>query len=508
LGIECPVCDEVLLAPTEIAALGHAEKILEAVAPTCEETGLTEGKWCTVCEEILVAQETINAKGHTEKIIPKIEPTVGASGYTEGIMCATCDVVFIAPREISLLSMELNDSSVAGLISGELTFNQLNGEFDLYYADSNKRRLGYYNSLASFTSEESNNTLSFENLIIPNNCKYIIADGDGSYDYFVEISDEFLLGEKKFTYSSLSDIHVNYGHYFGNALNFLDEYGEIDFVAISGDISDGGESDLAWYRETIKDRLYKVYASAGNHDAGYNYSFDNEARKALWLKYVNENKASDLEVVDIAENLIDFVYAPTKNDNTVFVFLSQTYYRYPNNPRADEYVLLKEEQISWLEGVLEKYKDKTVLLYLHTFLSDPDGEQDDAVGNIVSNSGTTYSLHFPKGSADEVAFRALMKKYKNVVYFSGHSHWMFDMEKYNENLHVSNFDGEYCYMVHNPSVCTPRYTSDNTSGMSDKRGVNSEGWIVEIYDDVMILIPVDFISKVFYTEYMKIIPLT
>jgi hypothetical protein len=404
--------------------------------------------------------------------------------------------------------MELNDSSVAGLISGELTFNQLSGEFDLYYADSNKRRLDYYDSLASFTSEESNNTLSFENLIIPNNCKYIIADGDGSYDYFVEISDEFLLGEKKFTYSSLSDIHVNYGKYFDNALDFLDKYGEIDFVAISGDISDGNESDLAWYRETIRERLYKVYASAGNHDAGYNYSFDNEARKALWLKYVNENKASDLEVVDIAENLIDFVYAPTKNDDTVFVFLSQTYYRYPSNPRADEYVLLKEEQISWLEGVLEKYKDKTVLLYLHTFLSDPDGEQDDAVGNLVSNSGTTYSLHFPKGSADEVAFRALMKKYKNVVYFSGHSHWMFDMEKYNENLHVSNFDGEYCYMVHNPSVCVPRYVYESGGGISDAKGRKSEGWIVEIYDDVMILIPVDFFSEVFYTKYMKIIPLT
>jgi len=54
-----------LCGVTEGEALGHTEAITEAVAATCTETGLTEGKHCSVCKEILVAQETVAALGHS-----------------------------------------------------------------------------------------------------------------------------------------------------------------------------------------------------------------------------------------------------------------------------------------------------------------------------------------------------------------------------------------------------------------------------------------------------------
>ena len=81
------------------------------------------------------------------------------------------------------------------------------------------------------------------------------------------------------------------------------------------------------------------------------------------------------------------------------------------------------------------------------------------------------------------------------------------MEIYNENLNYSNFDNEYCHMVHVPSVCEPRWIGENDTRRTSKTGVASEGWIIEVYDEAIILIPVDFITEVFYTEYMKIIPL-
>lgn len=62
-------------------------------------------------------------------------------------------------------------------------------------------------------------------------------------------------------------------------------------------------------------------------------------------------------------------------------------------------------------------------------------------------------------------------------------------------------------MVHVPSVCSPRWIGENDIRREDKMGKASEGWIVEVHDEAIVLIPVDFLAEVFYTEYIKIIPL-
>ena len=48
-----------------VDALGHTEVVDAAVAATCTEAGLTEGKHCSVCNEVLVAQTAVDALGHT-----------------------------------------------------------------------------------------------------------------------------------------------------------------------------------------------------------------------------------------------------------------------------------------------------------------------------------------------------------------------------------------------------------------------------------------------------------
>ena len=59
----CCHCEDFYI-DNYVDALGHKEVINSAVAPTCNETGKTQGKYCSVCNEVLIAQETVEAIGH------------------------------------------------------------------------------------------------------------------------------------------------------------------------------------------------------------------------------------------------------------------------------------------------------------------------------------------------------------------------------------------------------------------------------------------------------------
>ena len=105
-GKHCSVCDEVLVAQQIVDALGHTEVIDEAFAPTCTETGLTEGKHCSVCGEVLVEQEVLDALGHTEVIDEAVAPTCTTTGLTEGSHCSICGVVLVAQEIIPAVEVD------------------------------------------------------------------------------------------------------------------------------------------------------------------------------------------------------------------------------------------------------------------------------------------------------------------------------------------------------------------------------------------------------------------
>ena len=99
-GKHCSVCNTVLVKQETVPATGHTVVTDAAIAPTCTETGLTEGKHCSVCNTVLKAQEVIPATGHTEVTDAAVAPTCTESGKTEGKHCSVCNKILVMQEEI------------------------------------------------------------------------------------------------------------------------------------------------------------------------------------------------------------------------------------------------------------------------------------------------------------------------------------------------------------------------------------------------------------------------
>ena len=95
-----------------VAKLGHAEVIDEAVAPTCDNAGLTEGKHCSRCDTVLIEQVTLAALGHNY-VFMQVPDEDGVYGY----VCTKC---YGVDRYVRYVTYEEFDDENDGVDADEI----------------------------------------------------------------------------------------------------------------------------------------------------------------------------------------------------------------------------------------------------------------------------------------------------------------------------------------------------------------------------------------------------
>lgn len=299
---------------------------------------------------------------------------------------------------------------------------------------------------------------------IPQNVAFPVSKKIGVYDLAGKEIDSFPLyglqfpdaGKKIYSFGALSDIHIGVDTSrddFKAALSYLND--AVDFVCISGDLVHGG-SDVALEQSIIyKDIVdnyatIPVYACAGNHDGAY---------------------VANVESVITSYTGQPLYYSLVQGDD-VFIFVGDV--------SSSEGQLFTKAELQWLHEILEKYRNKRCFLFQHV-------RPDDSCGNALGIY--TYDIW---GGAEQTVFESLLKHYHNVIFFHGHSHLRFAMQKYDKKANYDNIWG--CHSVHVPSLAVPRDTMSLVNPSIKNVYAASEGYIVDVYKTGIHLKGIDFVN--------------
>lgn len=93
---------ETAYATAVVTISDHLQSARNAVAPTCDEIGMSGEIYCTLCGRVLSEGQLIPAQGHTIVIDPYVSPTSTSSGLTEGSHCSVCGKIIIEQESIPL----------------------------------------------------------------------------------------------------------------------------------------------------------------------------------------------------------------------------------------------------------------------------------------------------------------------------------------------------------------------------------------------------------------------
>lgn len=271
--------------------------------------------------------------------------------------------------------------------------------------------------------------------------------------------------EKRYSFCALSDIHLTYdtaNEDFRRALSFAES--NCDFTCIAGDLTStgGDESQLALFQSIVAESAptKPVYAITGNHEHYSTHSYNYLEQYTGKPLYYSFEKGNDVFVM-VGH------YGGYKGDGIGWL---------PSE-------MISAEELQWLYETLEANRNKRCFVFHHVL------PHQHGVGNPCGLYKRALLWYVNDGGIGQ-AFINLLRHYKNTILFHGHSHTRFWLQELDEKANYSAADGYRS--VHIPSLAVPR---DPTESDLEEVYAESEGYIVDVYDDHIILNGRDFIDN-------------
>lgn len=269
-----------------------------------------------------------------------------------------------------------------------------------------------------------------------------------------------------YRFGVLSDVHIGRDEItpevdFERALKLFNSRG-VAHTCICGDLTQNGkEAEFANFKDVASLADAPIYATSGNHDATSSGITPERWQQYTGVPLVYERSVESGGKVD------HFLFLGMERWN-----FSAAYYDY---------------HITWLESKLEEYRNERCFIFTHLFFPD-------RAGNL---NGIYPSGNWLKGEQLE-RLEAMCERYVNAMWFSGHSHWEWCLQKYQDRANIfRTYSGSLPtsgWCVHIPSCGVPR-TSDGSSRSDVKAG--SEAAIVEVYKDHIDILGIEMISGKF-----------
>lgn len=331
-----------------------------------------------------------------------------------------------------------------------------------------------------------NTTLIPQNVAPTNAKKVVIFDSKGNKVLETALGHLAMpnVGTKKYSVGLLSDTHTNtYSNAqdsytdLKRAISWLSNNAEM--TCISGDLANlryNYDDGLQKHKEIIDANKgnMQVYEIAGNHE-----HWDSDA-KVIPL--------SDAEIKSYTGYPLYYTISNQPTDET-----KRNYYN--STVGEDVYIMcgyigsqqFNATTIQWLYETLEANRNKRCFLFVHAPIDD-SRHCGDALNVITWDGIGSY----------KTVFINLLKHYRNVTWFHGHTHAMLEMQNYLQGLTPplpANYDfTDGVHSVHVPAVAVSR---DISSGSRVDKVETSQGYLMDVYENHIVLKGRDFVKGEF-----------